>query len=230
MKAALMAVALLAPGFAQAGEASEEEPEKAPRKIAKKQKGPSGKGLLKVLERRKAPLSTALKPTKRNTSAKTSRKTSSRSVRIFLKRIRSALPKGWRVRTSRLPGKLQGAALGPAEKGQRPVVTLSLLPALPLNSIERPQVQKALLAALHKALQKQGLDGLDALDEIKLSEGWIEIGARAPAQTQVLRYLIKPGDPSYLLTIIAPRARFQRTYEMLLKRVQKISRVSTAAK
>ncbi len=223
MKMVLLALLLLSSADPGAGSISKKAPKKSSlkRKALKKQK----KRPLKVAPKRSKPALSALNlPLSTRSSSKLEFR------KRLLYRLKRALPKGWRIQTKRLPGGLEGAAFGPASGGRRPVITVSSLEqGAPLST---PQERASVLKALAKDARLSSLNAIRA-PRSKLPKGWIEIRAGAEEadeaseetkQTpQTIRYLIAQGDPTYILTVVAPASRFENTYNILVRGIQKLN-------
>ncbi len=208
----------------------------------------SGSGLISKKAPPKLKSKAANKPLKKRASKKavfprsksllstlgTRRSTKRRKLTLrekLLQRIKRAMPKGWRVQTAGLPEGLEGAAFGPIREGRRPVITVSSLErGAPLSTSE----EKAyVLKSLSRDARLSSLNTIEA-PRSKLSKGWLEIRAEAPLEAteaseevenfpQTVRYLIAQGDPTYILTIVSPPSRFENTYNILVRGIQKLS-------
>lgn len=145
-------------------------------------------------------------------------------------RLRSLLPPGWQLQTKGLPKGIEGVALGPKTKEGRAVVTLSRLASEPdpeeLASREArafvvEQVDASPELAATRPVAASAASAASTVRDVS------EFGAEAAsgsAGDREVRYLISSGKPSYLLTIVAPKKSFDRTYRQIVALATRLRR------
>jgi hypothetical protein len=127
--------------------------------------------------------------------------------------IASLLPKRWTVETKDLPAGVRGVVLGPPSAAGRAVIMLTELDAAADASELMTERSRALLA--------ERLGGARIVQPS--IAGTTEVSKSAPREREI-RYLVASGKPSYLLTIVAPRAIFDEAYALVVELATQLRR------
>ena len=133
----------------------------------------------------------------------------------LLEQITKLLPRGWTIETTGLPAGVAGIALGPATRGGRAVVMVSILEAGTRDDELSEREARAYLA--------ESVEASPSVDAVSPVSGGVpgaaEFAAVAPmagTEERLVRYLVASGKPSYLLTVVAPKSSFEATYRQVV--------------
>lgn len=140
-------------------------------------------------------------------------------------RLRALLPNGWTLQTTGLPDGVEGLVLGPRTKDGRAVVTLSRLESRPnQEELSGPRAQAFLASQVDASPTISATRPFAPAAAADVSEFTAVAKPSEGAAPREVRYLVSSGKPSYLLTIVAPKKTFERTYRQVVKLATRLRR------
>jgi hypothetical protein len=141
----------------------------------------------------------------------------------LLEQIQKLLPRGWTVETRGVPPGVAGLALGPVTRTGRAVVMVSIL--------EGGTQDEELSDAEARRYLADTVESSGAVGEVSPVAdgvpGAAEFAAVAPmsgSEERLVRYLVASGNPSYLLTVVAPKSSFESTYRQVVEIATRLRR------
>jgi hypothetical protein len=135
-----------------------------------------------------------------------------------LEYIESLLPYGWTLTTDGLPQGVSGLALGPEEKGTRPVMILTRVDdPPPLEELLEPRVPPLLGEKLHA---RGGGATVSRVERGPLAGVQVSLERD---DALIVRHLLLGEGSQWLLTVVGRKAQVDAALELIAKLAQEVS-------